>query len=183
MSETHAGFSPDQIQAMRAARPLAGLIAEATLGYDVWAGHSREIVIPSISSDSTIISLEAPETTGPLPFGETWQPILRGEKFAAYHRLQVISTGNICVTKGRRQYEINQTYIIDRPEDEALHNLGLVVMQPLYLQSVENPQSVSPDQLIETLVASRTGDCRTLDVVGVQALLQTVRLALEADNV
>jgi hypothetical protein len=130
-----------------------------------------------------IVTLEAPETTDAAPFREAWQPMLRGKEYAPYHRLDAVSTGTISTTKVQDMiYEDHHTYLIHCPQNETIHNLGIIVTQPIRLQTTPTPNFIPLDRTPETLIAYHPGRCRVLDVAGAQTLMQTVQLALEADN-
>lgn len=186
MPEMHRGFSSRQIQMMHAARPLAQLVADETLGYDVRAGKSRDLVWPGIARGAgRHIKLEAPETTARQNFGDIWRPQLPSSHYTPYHQLGVISTGTITIhNPTRRRYDIYHTSIIDRPGDQRLHNMGIVVMQSLQLEPPLEPATADGGQYAEIITPHHVSRCRMADVERIQALITTIHSAidLEATN-
>jgi hypothetical protein len=190
MYESDPAFTDDQIQAMRAARPLAALIAEETLGYDPFKGQARRLTLTEADRSETTLILESPETTEITPFRSIWQPVLRGDVYTPYHRLDVINTGSVSVTNPVTQLcEVNHTMLIHRPQDDAIHGLGIVAVQPIQRRTTPDPAMEIllpfwiPGQDAQPLIVDRPGECRILDVADAQKLLQTVQLALERDDV
>ncbi len=82
------GFSPRDIEAMRAAGSIADLLGEQLSGSDPHSA-AREF-LTSTPAGELLVTVELPEDPSPCTLGEIWNPLLPPHYFTEYTQLDVL---------------------------------------------------------------------------------------------